>query len=95
MSLWVGTEHQESTSFPGEPAWGRGDRHEQSGGYSARRSRRADSKDMSMVDARHVEAAPKSERRNIRPLVCGSVITLVFVAAVITMAMETVRVVRS
>lgn len=43
---------------------------------------------MSMVDARHVEAAPKSERRNIRPFFYGSVITLVFVAALTTMTMR-------
>jgi hypothetical protein len=43
---------------------------------------------MSMVDARHVEAAPKSERRNRRPFVYGSVITFVFVAALTTMTMR-------
>lgn len=48
----------------------------------------ADSNGMSMVDARHVEAAPERERRNVRPLVLGSVITFVFVAALTTMTMR-------
>ncbi|HVA04402.1 MAG TPA: hypothetical protein VMU64_11740 [Acidimicrobiales bacterium] len=41
-----------------------------------------------MVDSRHVASAEKSERRNIRPLVYGSVILLAVVAAVITMTMK-------
>jgi hypothetical protein len=43
---------------------------------------------MSMVDSRPIASAPKSARRNARPLVLGCVVALVFVAAVIAMTIR-------